>query len=296
VNNMSGTCPENAALLAFAADALDDESGRTVREHVASCGRCAARLAEIERVTSILRNASNAPPARSPGCPEAEALAAYADGSADERVVASVEEHLASCGACLAEVADLRSLAGEEEADAPERVVRSALARLEAEGRTAVVRLTERALSVARDFARSQAAAVRAGLGAGEELRPALARGAAPSHRLAWADEGGLGFDGRIEIAAGAPSLVGRVILEGSPARGVSVSLVTCDGRRGPESVDREGRFGPWKLGGGTNSLVLSGLDVPGGSVELTVEIVTAERSRHVDREPGSPGTGDDTR
>jgi anti-sigma factor RsiW len=266
---------------------LDEPARAELEAHLKSCGRCRELLRELEGVRRALgvagRAGAGTAPAGAgggrqvagPGCPDAELLAAYADGSLDRLRAPSVEAHLAGCPSCLAEVADLMALSAAPGREAPDRAVERVLVRLDREPRTAIVRLAERSLVLIRDFGR--AAVAGPGAPAFDAAEPAFATarsGRAPL-RLRWS-EGGLEVECEIRKAEEGALLTGRVTSGGEPARAVSVALTTAAGTSGPESADARGRFGPWPLPAGRNTLVLAG---GGGDVALELAIeVEAER------------------
>ena len=249
------------------------------------CERCRERLREVVEISRALpgrgRGRGTAPADRSgagratpgDGCPGDETLAAYADGSLEPRRAGRVEAHLARCEACLAEVADLIALSAAQERDAPDRSVQRVLARLDEERRTAVVRLAERSIELIRGFARarpSEAGAMPAGA---PTPAYATARAARAPVRVGWAGEGPLEVECEIRPVLEGATLTGRVTSGAAPALATSVTLVTPAETWGPESPDRRGRFGPWRLGPGRNRLVLAGSDNGAGSIELWIEV-----------------------
>ena len=284
-------CPSGDVLHAFAEGLLDPPDRGDVETHLDGCESCRRRLREIVELSRTLRahGRDRAPVAvdrpdgglgaSSERCPDDEILAAYADGSLDGRRAAQVEGHLARCAPCLTEVADLTSLAGAAERNAPDRRVERVLARLDQERRTAVVRLAERSVELIRDFAR----AGLSGVGGGPFDAPAPAFATARSGRapirLLWSGDGGLEVECEIRRAARGATLMGRVTAGGAPARATSVTLVTPGETWGPESPDPGGRFGPWPLAAGRNRLVLAGGTEDDGAVELSIE-VEADDSR----------------
>ena len=277
---MTERCPSGEKLLGFVRGALDDDAAGRVCRHVDSCGDCRERVSGLEETIRLLERAGEA---RTPGdlvrsaseCPEPELVAAYADGSADGETSTLVERHLARCGACLAELADLWHLSsGGVVADAPEPAVRGALARLESEGRTAIVRWAGATVSVVKDFTRAHAEALEGALAGGGELQPAFARAGAEAVLISWRGEHGLVLEGRIDIRGGGrPALTGRLTRLGSPDLGLSASLSGAGERHGPESLDSAGRFGPWALARGENTLRVTGRSIGERGLSLTIEI-----------------------
>jgi len=196
-------------------------------------------------------------------CPGPELLAAYADGSVGGEAAAGVEEHIAGCRSCLAEVEDIRALAGPSDLDVSDATVARVLSRLESAPRTAVLRWKERSLELVRGFASSLAAEL------GGPMEPALARSGSDEIRLEWAD-GATKVVGLVR-SDGTVSVTGRVTVGGVPATSTSVALSSESAVRGPETPDGDGRFGPWALSHGRNVIRLTG--VPGGAVELIIEL-----------------------
>jgi len=163
-------CPEERTLLGYAEGLLSDDERAALERHLEACEGCRAHLAEVEGVRRALRAAGSegapefarddgAPGRRRGGggtrsrdCQEDELLAAYADGSLEGRRASRIEGHLARCRSCLAEVADLISMAGAPGRVAPDRAVEMVLSRLDRDRRTAVVRLAERSIVLIRDF------------------------------------------------------------------------------------------------------------------------------------------------
>jgi len=273
-------CPSGEDLLAFAEGVLDGAKREAIESHARSCDRCRGRLSEIDEMIVALRAAGRGEPTASGGCPSGETLAAYADGSLDARRATRLERHLARCRACLSEVADLLALAGAERRDAPDRSVDAVLARLEAEGRTAVVRLVERSVTLVRGFTRAGGSAgVGAPFGAATPAFAAARGGRAPV-RLAWSAGDGVEVECEVRGEAAGAILTGRVSASGQPARAASVALSTDAATHGPESPDARGRFGPWPLHPGSNRLTISGVGSAGGPVSLSIELVAWEGGR----------------
>lgn len=280
---MKRECPSGDALLAYAAGLLGEAERTELEEHLGSCERCRGLLKELSDLHRTLRAAGRErgpvaaerpdgeAGASSRDCPGAEHLAAYADGSLDRRRRAQIESHLALCAPCLAEVADLVSLAGAPGRDAPDRAVARVLARLDRERKTAVVRLAERSVELIRDFARARPEGER-----GTPFAPmpayATARGARAPIRLRWSGDGELEVECEISRVREGAALTGCVTIGGEPSRATSVTLVTACETRGPESLDPRGRFGPWPLPPGESRLVLAGA-ADGGALELSIEV-----------------------
>lgn len=277
---MTERCPSGEELLGFVRQALDDDDASRVGAHVGSCDDCRERIAGLQKTTRLLERAGEARPPHdvvrcAAECPDPELIAAYADGSADADTSTMVERHVARCGSCLAELADLWHLSsGGAVADAPERAVVGALARLEVEGRTAIVRWAGATVSVVKDFARAQAEVLEEALAGDGGLQPAFARAGAEAVLISWRGEHGLVLEGRIDIRSGGhPALTGRLTRLGRPDLGLSAALSGTGERHGPESLDSEGRFGPWGLAGGENTLRVTGRSVGERGLSLMIEI-----------------------
>ncbi len=276
---MRSTCPSEGERLRLVEGTLGGSDRERVESHVATCEDCGARVRALERLTEALRGAVRGAPEEAASCRESERVSGYADGTLAAGEASQVEAHLARCPSCSALLADLwRSPDGAAERG-PDRAVDRVLGRLEREGRSAVVRIAERTLTVVTGFARSGAAALGAGLLPVSETALAAAARAEPGEiRLSWVGSGGIALEGRVRLREGAPTLIARVTADGKPARAISVALRTPGSTRGPESPDPEGRIGPWPVEIGRNTVVLSGIDLDGGRLELELELVTHDR------------------
>jgi anti-sigma factor RsiW len=267
------SCPSGDRLLLFLEGALDTGESKLVEEHVSGCDACAGRLRELKHLTAMLRGSDAAPVSRGPDCPDGETLASYADGSIPDGRRPEIEEHLANCRSCLSEVADLWALSGGDAADVSDAVVSRVLEQLNRHGRAALLEWKGKTLSVIRDFAHGLAASV-----SGEEVEAvaamAVARAAGgESATLCWTDLGGARLECVVALVGGEPRLAGRLSVPEGRVRGVSVSVSGAGVRRGPESPDAHGRFGPWPVAEGRNLIVLSGLSGQDGAVELVLNI-----------------------
>lgn len=307
-----GGCPRPEELLLFSDGELTGDREGFVARHVASCAACAAELSLLSRAGEALAAARGSEPAAGgAACPSPGELAGYADGTLEGAAAGRVETHIARCGSCLREVADLWRLGAGTAEDAggaappdgaggTERAVAAVLRRLERDSRTAVVRWSERVCEVVRDF-------VSAG-GAAPDWGPtpafSAARAGAPQASLRWYGERGAELAVLVSADTGGPSITGRLTFSGRPAAAVSVRLSSAAGRRGPESLDPAGRFGPWALGPGANTLVLTG-PAAWGSDGLTFVVELEESGdggsdgrggsggAHETRGSGSSGEGD---
>ncbi len=279
---MSETCPGREALLLCVEGELSAGEAEEVFRHIAGCPRCEEVMSGLLVLTAALRRARRggaagldaeaSGPSRG-ACPDKEEIAAYADRSLETGEAAEVERHLVSCGSCLSELADLWSMSGPPDHDAPDRAVADVLARLAGESRTAVLRWAERSIELVRGFASRLADDAR-----GPALTPALSAALSRSRghevRLHWSGGGGVAFEGIARADEGGVSLTGRVTVGGAPAATTSAALVSSAVVRGPESLDADGRFGPWPLSGGRNTLRLTGLPAEAdGAAELVVRL-----------------------
>jgi len=263
-------CLGGERLLLYAAGELTPEERAEVEEHVVSCAQCRAAAAGFEKLGRALREAGRLgrrDGGRTQSCPEDETLAAYADGSiaADRRP--EIEHHLVGCRRCLAEVADLWRLAGPEVEEAPQRSVAAVVERLERESGAAIVRWTERALELVRGFG----AELRAVVDGGPALAAATTRATPGAVALRWESGGGTRLEAEVSRERGGALLTGRVTFDGEAATAVSVSMRSSGGRRGPESPDPSGRFGPWPLAPGENTVSLRGI---AGGEDLREELL----------------------
>jgi len=287
---MRRSCPDKEKLLLYAEGELTGRDAEEVESHVADCESCEETVSGLRAMAALLRGSgpgSTGGPAgrlsrtgsggagdvsRSASCPDAATIAGYIDGSLGTGRAGEVEEHLMSCRMCLSEVADLWAMSGAEEHDASDSVVARVLARLEGESRTAVLCWTERSIELVRDFA---SAWLDAAGGAPVFLaEPAMATGRSSGSevRLHWSGAGGSAVEAVARADERAPSLTCRVTVEGTPAATVSAVLSSDEVTMGPESLDADGRFGPWPLGRGENVLQLTGLPAEaGGSARLIV-------------------------
>ena len=284
---MSAKCPDRDRLLLYLEGGLCDAEAVEVERHVTGCGVCGAELRELRELTGALKRAGavrdpsrrvssggHEGVARGEPCPGAAVLAGYADGSLDSMDEALVESHLARCASCREEVADLWSLAGPADRDAPTRAVEAAIARLDRESRTAVVRWAERSLVLVRDFATSMAGALGERNAPSLVPAPAVARSTARDVRVHWEGRGGIRVDGLVRTDSSGVSLTGRVTVEDTAAVTTSVSLLAGERARGPESTDVDGCFGPWPLSMGENVLRLTGLpEANAKPMELVIRV-----------------------
>ena len=164
-------------------------------------------------------------------------------------------------------------MSGPAEFDAPDSAVAHVLSRLAGESRTAVLRWAERTVELVRDFAGGLADGVGSALTPDLVPAVALSRSQGSEVRLHW-ESGGAVFEGVARAGGDAISLTGRVTVAGAPASATSATLSSAAPTRGPESLDADGRFGPWPLSPGENTLRLTGLPLEaGGTAELIVRV-----------------------
>lgn len=116
-------CPTRLELLE-AVNGTSDAS--RVREHVGECAACRALYDGMMSATEVL---SKTPLAAAGGCLSFSDLAAYARRAVPAGREAALEEHLASCGSCRAEVAALVEALDEVPDEAPARARRPATRR-----------------------------------------------------------------------------------------------------------------------------------------------------------------------
>ncbi|MCK4409214.1 MAG: hypothetical protein KAW67_03970, partial [Candidatus Eisenbacteria sp.] len=209
-------------------------------------------------------------------CPDAGTIAGYVDGSLEGDRAGEVERHVVSCRTCLGLAADLWAMSGAEGHDAPDRVVARVLARLESDSRTAVLRWAERSIELVRDFASSWAEGAGGAPAFVADPAVATSRSSGSGVRLHWSGEGGAVVEAVVRGYGRAASLTCRVTVDGSPAAAVSAVLSSDSVTTGPESLDADGRFGPWPLVPGDNVLRLTGLSAEAGDVAELVVVLAA--------------------
>jgi anti-sigma factor RsiW len=287
---MRRSCPDKEKLLLYVEGELTGRDAEEVDSHVADCESCEEIVSGLRAMAAVLRGAglrsTGGPGALlsrtgsggvtdascSANCPDAAAIAGYVDGSLEKGPAGEVEEHLMSCRRCFSEVADLWAMSGAAEPDASDRAVAGVLARVEGESRIAVLRWSERSIQLVRDFASAWM-----GVTGGAPVflaEPAMATGRSSGRevRLHWSGAGGAAVEGLVRADDPAPSLTCRVTVAGTPAATASAVLSSDGVRTGPESLDADGRFGPWPLARGENVLQLTGLPAEaGGSARLIV-------------------------
>ncbi len=287
-------CPDREKLLLYAEGELTGQDADEVDSHVTDCKTCEETVSDLRAMAAVLRRAGlrsaggpravlsrtgsggAAGASCSAGCPDAGTIAGYVDGSLEKRRAGEVEEHLVSCRACLGLVADLWAMSGVAERDASDSVVAGVLARLEGESRTAVLRWTERSIEVVRDFASAWMEVAGDAPVFLPEPAMATSRNSDSEVRLHWSGAGGSSVEGVVRAHGRTPSLTCRVMVEGSPAATVSAVLSSDEVTTGPESLDADGRFGPWPLGLGENVLQLTGLPVEAGSSAWLIVVLAA--------------------
>jgi len=90
---------------------------------------------------------------------------------------------------------------------------------------------------------------------------------------LHWESDGGYSFDCEVTGCSSGSELIGRVLHDDQPALDMSVALRGASVSHGPESVDLDGRFGPWHLEPGTSELRFEALRLPDGRLTITIDI-----------------------
>ncbi|MBD3367428.1 MAG: hypothetical protein GF405_04535 [Candidatus Eisenbacteria bacterium] len=239
-------CPEEKRLPLLMGDELRTEDRRGLERHIESCPACRVRLRELRSVVAALGTAAG-PNLSGAACARSDDVLAFAEGSAPADARRDIEEHVARCSSCRALLADLWAMSGESDMDVPGHVVRRVLDRLEADATSAVVRLVREGVEVVRRFAEEAA---------GPALEPAPARGPGDVV-LTWAGPGGLAVGLTVRARGDEAEVIGRALVEGSPAPDLTVALAGASGERGPESPDGAGRFGPWGLSDGENRILI---------------------------------------
>ncbi len=269
---MSERCLDGETLFAYLAGAMEPREATAVERHVAECPRCAKVLERMTASLEMLRDSAGVVDAESE-CPDQESTAAYADGRLSGEAAEDALAHLAECGSCLALLSDLWS---GHDGVVPEAAVRTearVLSTLERESRTAVVNWRHGVATLVRGFERSLDETTAVLRGAGLEPAPAFTRGRVPL-RLSWSGPDELELECEVREFGGHPALLGRLTSPSGAARALSVTLTSADRARGPESLDAEGRFGPWPLAQGRNELTLAGSALPAGRTELLIDLV----------------------
>ena len=270
---MRRRCPDKEELLLHVEGELDGRAGEEVASHVADCEACAKTVKSLRALASALRRAGAATgPSHSDACPDAATVAGYVDGTLEGDRSRDVEKHVVSCRACLGLVADLWSMSGGDEHDAPDGAVARVLARLEGDSRTAVLSWAKHSIALVRDFASSWAALAGSVPAFVAEPARATSRSSDAGVRLHWRGAGGSVVEAIVRSHGQVASLTCRVTVDGTPAAAVSAVLASDSATTGPESLDADGRFGPWPLAPGHNVLRLTGLSAElSGAAELVV-------------------------
>ena len=271
-------------LLALAEGRATSEEAAGLRQHAAECIMCAAELDALVRLVAALGSASaggggieGAVSATSAcddsSCGHGYDAGAFLDGLLDGPARLEFEKHAAHCAICREELSDLMAA---RRPDAPlvgDEIVAATLARLRNERSRVLLRLSDGTLRFVEGWIGSAANfAARTGFDA---RHPALAgaRASDPPVALHWESEGGYAFDCELTGVSSGSELVGRVLRDGEPAVDMSVALRGASVSRGPESVDLDGRFGPWHLEPGASELRFEALRLPRGCVAVTLDI-----------------------
>jgi anti-sigma factor RsiW len=271
-------CPDGAALLALAEGRMETGASELER-HLSECEECRREFDIVVRLTRALVEAARVSRPRPGSCDEGYDAAAYLSGALDRSDRLRYEHHVATCPACLDELSALMSARRQDAALPGAAAVAAAFKRLREEPGRIRLRVSQRTLmfvdgwiTAARGFA----------AGTGFESRtPALSgvRSDPVPLTLRWETDGGYSFDCEVTAAPGGSELVGRVLRLGLPAADVSVSLRGAGVPHGPESLDTDGRFGPWAMATGESRLVFEALHLPRGTMAVVLELLEpAER------------------
>lgn len=269
---MDQTCERADLIPAYLAGELAEHEARSFEEHLASCPNCADAVEAFEAVSRRMP-ALGGRGGLTEDCLDPETLAAYADGSLDGPKRGAAERHLAVCERCLSEVADLWREAAGATLDVSNAAVDRVIERLRGQTEVALVRWAGATLSVLRGFAEE---ADRLTGSRDERPQPAIAgvRDAGEQRAsLFWDNGRGTSLRCSVELRSGRPVLLGQFTGGAEALARISVSLTTAEGGRGPESPDAGGRFGPWPLGTGRNTLSLSGGGIGPTPLELGIEL-----------------------
>ncbi len=287
---MTNHCPDGALLLAFVEGRTSSEDARHVEQHAADCQRCAAELKALTRLVDALESASShaggandaAPAPGKSACDDGSCghgydAGAFLDGLLEGDARVEFVAHAAECTVCREELSDLMAA---RRSDAPlvnEDVVAATLARLRKERSRIVLRISEGSIRFVDGWiASAKNFAARTGFDVREPALGGL-RSDKPPVTLHWESEGGYAFDCELTSDPTGSELVGRVLRVGDPAVDISVALRGASVPRGPESVDLDGRFGPWHLDPGSSELRFEALHLPRGSVKVTLDIARDE-------------------
>lgn len=281
---MSGRCPDGALLLEFVEGIAEPAEVGRVETHLAMCPSCRAEVESLQRLRDALRAPglsvvrAELPVCESAGRHDAglHDPSAYIAGTMRESERVSYEQHLTSCPWCRAELSDLMTAHHPDAPDVSEAAVAVVLDRLGRAGSRVLLRSTGDALRFIEGWIESATEFVARTGYAGREPALAGVRSDSAPVTLHWELHGGYAFDCELTGAAEGSELVGRVLRSGSPALDVSVALRGDGTPVGPESVDTAGRFGPWALALGASELTFLALNLPGGSLGVTIEVEAA--------------------
>ncbi len=263
---MTTTCPESELIPLLLRGELEGSERERLERHLDACDVCAERLERLSALDDALSRVAGAPSRGA--CRGSDAVLAFADGTLSGPESAAVEEHIARCDSCRALLADLWALDGPARYDVRERVVEAALRRLERESTAAVLRISRSGIELVRRFA-----------GQAEAPLPALAGARDPGGvGLAWSGPDGLTVGLVVARRAGRAAVIGRALVDDGPEAGLTVEMRGGAVRRGPETADPAGRFGPWPMEEGENVLRFRrpGRDEP-SVVTLLLEDETAD-------------------
>jgi cytidine deaminase len=126
-------CPADSDLLILALHA--GRSGidlAPVERHVAECGRCREIVLDLRRSAESIATSRGSAVEGGPGCLDAAVVVAVVDGSLPSAERNAVVAHLAVCGHCRAELAEISSALRDPAIDAAIRPIRTTAAPMRA--------------------------------------------------------------------------------------------------------------------------------------------------------------------
>jgi len=277
-------CPDGALLLALAEGRAAPDDARRLREHTTECPACAAEMLALGRLVAALRSASTVDgrieDAARTGCTGGDGscghgydAGAFLDGALDPAERLAFERHATHCAICRDELSGLMTARRNDAPLGNDDVVAATLAKLRSERSRVLFRLADGALRFVGGSIES--AANFAALTGFDARQPALAgvRSDEAPVTLHWESDGGYSFDCEVTGCSSGSELIGRVLHDDQPALDMSVALRGASVSHGPESVDLDGRFGPWHLEPGTSELRFEALRLPDGRLTITIDI-----------------------
>ncbi len=284
---MSEHCPDGAVLLAFVEGRTELGETERIERHLVGCPACRSEAAALGGLTRALAGAAGSvrratatdesltdnAGVRGTTCAEDQDAAAYLDGVLGQSARVRYERHAAGCPSCLEELADLMAARRSDAPRASDEAVAAVLTRLRRERRGVLIRLAKGTLNFVEGWSDGAAALVADRGSGGREPAIAGARAVDAAVSLRCEAEGGYTFDCELTTGQRDSELVGRVLRAGVPAVDVSVSLRGAAAPYGPESVDADGRFGPWTVRLGKSELKFHALNLPGGALALTLDL-----------------------